>query len=266
MRAVLLVSLSGASARSMERCVELADELDRRGVPLSLLVVPRAPGDAATRDWLRSHADTVLMHGFDHNADPAARNGHRLGRRAEFAALPAHEAGLRLYAAAAVMDRLGLRTDAFAPPRWLASPGTLAALRRRGFVVCADATGVRDLRTGVVHRGRVLGFALLGAVRGERAEPWWCRAMVLGAGRAARRGGLVRLAVDAADLTRSGRRQALLDAVDLALHHGARPASYLSMASRTPVPGDARPQASNGSPCSATRTSVPEGARLTKWL
>lgn len=235
MRSALLVSLSGASARTLERCVELAGELDRRGVRLSLLVVPRAPGDADTRDWLRGHADSVLMHGYDHNPDPAARNAHRLGRRAEFAALPAHEAGLRLYAAAALMGRLGLRTDAFAPPRWLASPGTLVALRRRGFVLCADAVGVRNLRAGVVHRGRVLGFGLLGAAQGERAEPWWCRAMVLGAGRAARRGGLVRLAVDAADLARSGRRHALLDAVDLALHHGARPATYPSMASRTPA-------------------------------
>ena len=154
MRPTLLVSLSGASARIMERCVELAGELDRRGVPLSLLVVPRAPGDADTRDWLRHRADAVLMHGYNHNPDPAARNAHRLGRRAEFAGLPAHEAGLRLDAAAALMERLGLRTNAFAPPRWLASPGTLAALRRRGFVLCADATGVRDLRTGVAVDGR----------------------------------------------------------------------------------------------------------------
>jgi predicted deacetylase len=82
---------------------------------------------------------------------------------------------------------------------------------------------VHDLRAGVAHRGRVLGF---GGMPTQHAEPWWCRAMVLGAARAARRGGLVRLAVDATDLTRPGRRAALLDAVDIALHHGALPGTY----------------------------------------
>ena len=54
--------------------------------------------------------------------------------------------------------------------------------------------------------------------------------MVLGAARAARRGALVRLAVDATDLSRFGRRSALLDAVDIALHHGAQPGTYAARA------------------------------------
>lgn len=231
MRSPLLVSLSGATALTLEYCADLADELDSRAVPLSVLVTPRSPGSAATRQWLRGH--TVLMHGFDQHADPASRSVSRIGRRAEFAALPAHEAGLRLHAGAELMDRLGLLTDGFAAPRWLASAGTTVALRRRGFAVCADVAGVRDLRSGALHRGRLFGFGLLGAGRGERAEPWWCKAMVLGAGRVARRGGMVRLAVDATDLIRSGRRAALLDAVDLALHHGARPSTYLRLGEAT---------------------------------
>ncbi len=119
------------------------------------------------------------------------------------------------------MDRLGLATTGFAPPRWLASPGTLIALRRKGFKLCADLVGVRDLRIGRTVRARVQGFGF-----GDRTEPWWCFALVMGAARTARRGGLVRLAVDTADLTRSGPRKALLDAVDIALHHGARPITY----------------------------------------
>nr|MDQ3989929.1 DUF2334 domain-containing protein [Actinomycetota bacterium] len=99
----------------------------------------------------------------------------------------------------------------------------LRALRRSGFAVCADAMAVHDLRAGGARRGRVFGF---GTMATRHVEPWWCRAMVLGAARTARRGGLVRLAVDATDLTRSGRRSALLDAVDIALHHGARPGTY----------------------------------------
>jgi predicted deacetylase len=59
-----------------------------------------------------------------------------------------------------------------------------------------------------------------------------CRVLVLGAARIARRGGLVRIAVDAADLGRSARRSALLDAVDAALHHGASPSTYSTIIER----------------------------------
>jgi hypothetical protein len=48
----------------------------------------------------------------------------------------------------------------------------------------------------------------------------------MGAARAARKGQLIRLAVDTTDLARSGPRQALLDAVDIALHHGATAVTY----------------------------------------
>jgi predicted deacetylase len=232
----LLVSLSGIRAATLGSCQRLTEELDSRGVRASLLVVPRRPGPV---DWVRHRragGDAVLLHGYDHTADPIGAWGPhtvtRIGRRAEFAALPCHEAGLRLLAGDRLLGRLGLRTDAFAPPRWLASPGTLRALRRAGFAVCADATAVHDLRAGVARRGRVLGF---GAMPTQHAEPWWCRAMVLGAARAARRGGLVRLAVDATDLTRAGRRSALLDAVDIALHHGAQPGTYAALPAGLPL-------------------------------
>lgn len=235
MTARLIVSLSGIRPSTLDAAITLSGELGARSVPLSLLVAPRAPGPVM---WLRERrraGDGVLQHGYDHTADPigawGSRTVARIGRRAEFAALPAHEAGLRILAGATLLERLGLPTDTFAAPRWLVSPGTLHALRRRGFALCADATAVRDLQSGLVHRSRVLGFGNLG----EQAEPWWCRALVLGAARVARRGGLVRLAVDAADLARPGRRAALLDAVDLALHHGARPLTYTDVTSRVPL-------------------------------
>ncbi|HET9142333.1 DUF2334 domain-containing protein [Actinophytocola sp.] len=220
MTARLVVSLSGISARTLDACADLSAELERRRVPLSLLFAPRA-GGREVADWIRRRraaGDALLLHGFDHVAPPRARLVP-LGRRAEFATLPAHEAGLRLTAAVLALGRAGLRTDSFAPPRWLVSPGTLVALRRMGFALCADLTGVRDLHAGATHRGRILGF-------GDRAESWWCYALVLGAGRQARRGGLIRLAADAGDLARPGPRQAILDAVDIALHHGARSVTY----------------------------------------
>nr|BFF02277.1 DUF2334 domain-containing protein [Streptoalloteichus tenebrarius] len=245
----LVVSLSGISGRTVRHCAELAADLDRRGVPLSLLLTPRPThggrldAGAPVLRWVRlrqSTGDALVLHGFAHPDLPGAGwvAGARLWRRAEFSALPTHEAGLRLLAARAALERLELRTDCFAPPRWIASPGTRTALRRHGFAVCAEGAAVRDLRADVVHRGRVHGVG-----RGDVAEPWWCWALVTGVARAARRGGLVRLAIDAVDLARPGPRQAVLDAVDIALHHGAEPMTYASFVSAArqdpPVVGEA---------------------------
>ncbi|MEV0088940.1 DUF2334 domain-containing protein [Saccharopolyspora sp. NPDC050642] len=227
----LVVSLSGLGLRVLDQCAEFAAELDRRQVPLSLLISPR-PDHLEARNpqspllhWVAerlARRDAISLHGFA-RLSPGLR-----ARLAPAAQLPAHEAGLRLAAASAVLEQVGLRTNSFIPPRWLASPGTVTALQRRGFSVCADAMGVRDLTTGQVHRARI---RMLGP--GERAEPWWCRALVLGVERAARRGRPVRLAMDAAELRKPAARQALLDAVDLALHHGARPVTYASFVRRS---------------------------------
>src|SRR2546423_2528730 len=136
MDARLLVSLSGIGPRTLHRCADLAAELDHREVPLSLLFTPRT--EKAVASWVRARTergDSLVLHGYDHRVMPAHRI--TLGRKAEFAALPAHEARLRLIAATAALDQAGLTADGFAPPRWLASRGTLEALRERGFQFCA---------------------------------------------------------------------------------------------------------------------------------
>ncbi|WP_445187081.1 DUF2334 domain-containing protein [Pseudonocardia sp. Cha107L01] len=300
----LIVSLSGLSERNLPACVEFATELDSRLVPASWLLPPRPRDgrhlpDAPVIGWLRGRigaGDALVLHGFDHSVTPGGRA--LLGRRAEFAALPSHEATLRLIAATRTMDDLGLHSDVFAPPRWLASAGTIVALRRRGFRVCADGSGVRlldrhaprdrmlrgrvlstggaltasgvlgsgVLGSGVLGgggRGGMLGSGVLGTggaletggsrgtggvlgtgggrgsgtalgsagVPPEATEAWRHRSLVASAARLARRGGLVRIAADAAELSRPAARQALLDAVDAALAAGARPATY-----RSPVP------------------------------
>jgi predicted deacetylase len=215
MSARLVVSLSGIGARTLHRCAELAGELDRRGVLLSLLFAPRVGGQEqspAVVDWVRQRrvrGDALLLHGFDYV------EGRRLiARRTEFGAFPAHEAGLRLTAANRLMERLGLAVDSFAAPRWTVSDGTLKALRQHGFALCAGSTAVHDLRTGSTYKGRVRSLASVEF------------ALALGVARAVRRGGLVRLGVDAADLVRAGPRQAILDAVDLATQHGAEATTY----------------------------------------
>jgi len=261
--AALIVSLSGLSEVNLSDCVKFADELDSRLVPASWLLPPRPRGgrhlpDALVIRWLRRRAelaDVLVLHGFDHTVDPIGRwatsTVARIGRRAEFAVLPTHEAALRLIAATRTMDELGLRSDVFAPPRWLASAGTVVALRQRGFRVCADSSGVRLLDPHGVNdrvvRGRVLGTGYLlgagtvlgaGGVSPEAAEAWRHRSLVALAARTARRGGLVRIAAEAGELSRPAARQALLDAVDAALAAGARPATY-----RYPIPALAPPRA-----------------------
>jgi predicted deacetylase len=190
--------------------------------------------------------DALVLHGFDHTVDPIGRWATsavaKIGRRAEFAVLPSHEATLRLIAATRSMDELGLYSDVFAPPRWLASAGTVVALRRRGFRVCADSAGVRLLDQHAVQdrvvRGRVLSTGgvlssagvLSSGVGSPDTEAWRHRSLVASAARTGRRGGLVRIAAEAGELRRSAARRALLDAVDAALAAGARPGTY-----RTPV-------------------------------
>lgn len=237
MRPRLLVSLSGIGRATLADCAAFAAALDRRGVPLSLLLTPkpnseRQRRDSPVLDWIRAReraGDALVLHGFDHVAQPSGTRlplprlapaaswaGGRIWRKAEFADLPAHEAGLRLLAATAVLDRLELATRCFAPPSWLASAGTVLALRRRGFEVCADATGVHELRTGVSHRGRVHEVG-----RGEL----WVRAAL----RSGRRSSLMRIAVDAAELSRPQPLRGVLTAISGALRLGALAGTYADL-------------------------------------
>jgi predicted deacetylase len=234
----LVVSLAGLTARpeALDRAADLAAALDQRGVPLSQLFRPHGAPDEVV-GWLRERlaaGDTLALHGYDHTPDPTgARIGP--GRRAEFAALPRHEAHLRLIAARRALTALGLRTDTFVPPRWLASAGTVEALAEQGFAVCADATGVRLLGPGEVLPGRVLGFRASSELRAaaddhRAAEAWRARVLLAELGRTVRRGGLVRLAVRAKDVERPARVGIALAAVDAALAAGAGPATYRGLA------------------------------------
>ena len=218
----LIVSVSGIKNDTYEHAAEFARILDGRGVPLSLLVAPRLKdkyrlaADAPTQQWLRARrdgGDAIVLHGYDQAATKR--------RRSEFSALPRHEARLRLMAADRVMEQTGLRTRVFAAPRWIASPGAVEALPDAGFRMLAALNGIHDLDRDGTVRARVWGIG-----EGFKAEPWWFKALVLGAGRTARRDGVVRLAISAKQLGRPGPRQAILDAIDLSLHHGAEAGVY----------------------------------------
>ncbi len=218
----LIVSVSGIRERTLDDVAEFCEKMDARSVPVSLLVAPRLKGgyrldhDPMTVEWLtgrRAAGDAILLNGYD---DAATKK-----RRGEFATLPAHEANLRLTAADRVLEHLGLRTRLFAPPRWTASPGTVAALPRNGFRLLADLHEITDLVRQTTVRARVLGIG-----EGFLSEPWWCRMLVLSAERVARRDGVVRVAVAASHLRKPGPLQAMLDAVDLARLQGCQPSVY----------------------------------------
>ena len=218
----LIVSVSGVSDRTLTEVDAFCELLDARGVPASFLVAPRIKGgyrldsDAPTVEWLadrRERGNAIVLHGFDEAATKK--------RRGEFATLPAHEANLRLMAADRVLEHLGLRTRLFAAPGWTVSQGTVTALPRNGFRLLAGLNGITDLARLTTMRARVLGIG-----EGFLSEPWWCRTLVLSAERTARREGIVRVAVAASHLRRPGPRQAMLDAVDLALMHRCKPSVY----------------------------------------
>ncbi len=191
-------------------------------MPVSLLVAPRLKGgyrldaDEPTVEWLRQRrtaGDAVVLHGYDEAATKK--------RRGEFATLPAHEANLRLMGADRVLEHLGLRTRLFAAPGWTVSQGAVTALPRNGFRLVAGIGG--DHRPDAPDDGPVAG------ARHRRRLPH--RAVVVShpgaaAERTARRAGTVRLAVSAKQLRKPGPRQALLDAIDLALMHRCAPAVY----------------------------------------
>jgi predicted deacetylase len=218
----LIVSVSGISDRTLADVEAFCGQLDARDVRASFLVAPRIKGgyrldsDAPTVEWLadrRERGDAIVLHGFDEAATKK--------RRGEFATLPAHEANLRLMAADRVLEHLGLRTRLFAAPGWTVSQGTTTALPRNGFRLLAGLSGITDLVRQTMVRARVLGIG-----EGFLSEPWWCRTLVLSAERTARRNGILRVAVHARHLRRPGPRQAMLDAVDLALMHQCVPAVY----------------------------------------
>lgn len=266
--ASLLVSLSGPDTPALEGCAALAGALDARGVPLTLHHTPG--GSRLVAEWVRrrvSGGDAVALQGYDRRVP------------AEFATLRGHEAGLRLIAATAALDAEGLRTDVFAPPRGRITSEGREALRRHGFAVCAEDAVVRDVRRGVSVRGRVHrvgglerpGRGRTAVRRGAAMLPSWAPGSVTGpigkpgdttpVSRAARRGGLVRLAVGAPDIATADGRHAVLEAVDAALEAGARPRTYASPGTAMAASW-ASSAGAHGAPVELRRTRVtPTSAR-----
>jgi hypothetical protein len=157
----LIVTVSGLlPGAPLDAAVGLADALDARRVPLTLLVGPRPhPEVAAWATARRRVGDAVLLHGTRETAETCP-----------YRRLPAHEAGLRLAGALRTRDALGPAVDGFAAPGWALSSGARAALAAAGLLFCVDDDGAHRLAAPGEHGvGGTVAASRRGPVTGPGA-------------------------------------------------------------------------------------------------
>ncbi|GAA2435289.1 DUF2334 domain-containing protein [Actinomadura vinacea] len=235
-----VVSVHDVAPATWDASADWVGELDRRGVPCTLLVIPgpykdgpAAGEDAGLVGWLREaggRGHELSLHGFHHARVPGGAVWRRavnqvMARGAgEFCALPEPQARRLLRAGRDALDAAGIEVVGFTPPGWLASPGTRRALADLGFAYWTSHLALHDLTGGRSRRMPALSHRPGGA--GERAG---ARLMVAAARTLARSRRPFRIALHPADLERPGLREAALDAVDLALAANGRPLTYRAM-------------------------------------
>jgi predicted deacetylase len=238
----LVVSVHDVAPATAAACRAWVADLDRLGVPTSLLVVPgpwRGPSirhDPETTAWLHGRVeagDEVVQHGWLHEGVPGGPGWRRAVGRvvargcAELVALDEEDAARRLRHGREVLDDLGFTVDGFTPPGWLASPGAQRAVRRLGFRYTTSHFGIHPLPVGPVIRAPALSHRPGG--RGERAG---ARLLTLVSRRAAAAGRGVRIAVHPVDRDRPGLVEVTLDAVAEAIARGAVPQTYRAVVAR----------------------------------
>jgi len=238
MNAPLVVSVHDVAPATAAETATWLRELDARGVPATLLVVPGAwrgpalPKDPALVAQLHDAAGRgheISLHGFDHTGVPGGLRTELLARGcAEFASLSEWEALARLQRGRAVLQGLGFEPIGFTPPGWLASPGTRRAVRTLRFRYLTSHLGVRDLVDGTTFW--MPAFSQRPGSFGERASAALVRTA---APQLARRGNGVRIALHPDDLARPALRRASLEALDAALAAGARPMTYAAVVGAT---------------------------------
>lgn len=232
----LVVSVHDVSPATASESRRWVEDLDARGVPASLLVVPGPWRDRTLEDdpgfaaWLRACASgghELCLHGWDHTATTTptigrAVIGNLVARGcAEFWYLDEAEAATRAQRGLDTFAELGLRTSGFTPPGWLASAAALRGLRRVGLRYVTSHTSVTDLRTG--HRHHALVICHRPHSRGERMG---AALMSKGPRVLLGQGGTLRIALHPDDLLRPGLREAALRGIEGALELGALPLTY----------------------------------------
>ncbi|HUC04221.1 MAG TPA: polysaccharide deacetylase family protein [Acidimicrobiales bacterium] len=247
--------VSPATASESRRWVR---DLDERGVPSSLLVIPgpwrgrSLAGDTELAAWLRSCRDRgheLCLHGWDHAARPAAPVGRTVVGNlvargcAEFWTTSETEAAERVRRGLDVLAELDLETSGFTPPGGLISSSGVRGLRRAGLDYVTTHLSVTDL----AHGGRVRAPVLCHrpASRGER---FGAALMSRAPARLLHPGRTLRIALHPDDLLRPRLRDAALRGIDAALAGGAVAVTYLTLveqgrrsAAQPGRPGSARP-------------------------
>jgi predicted deacetylase len=235
-RPSLIVSIHDVAPSTAHAARTWVQELDRRAVPVTLLVVPgpwEGPPlrvDHELVAWLnerRARGDEIAQHGWAHRRVAGASRWRRaLGSAAargcdEFWSLDAREARRRLEIGRDVLCRAGLAPVGFTPPGWLASAPTLAVLAELGYRYTTSRTAVLDLTTGESHRVPALSQRPGGA-----AEAIGRAVVDRGARRLARHGASARVALHPHDLASPELVTSNLSAVDCLLDSGAKARTY----------------------------------------
>jgi predicted deacetylase len=236
----LLVSIHDVAPATLPAARSWLADLDERGVPATVLVVPgpwRRPtlaDDAETVTWLRDAVvrnHEIALHGWDHGTG-AGRGAKRVVGRLvargadEFLALDREQAAARLASGRRVLAEAGLDPGGFTPPGWLASRGTVQAAGELGLRYLTTQAAVIDLRKARRHVVPALSNR-----PGGWTEPLGAGMLAQVAPVLARRGG-VRIALHPDDLRRPQTRVATLRAIDRALAAKAEPMTYLDFVER----------------------------------
>ena len=238
----LLVSIHDVAPASADATRAWLADLDARGIPATLLVIPgpwrgsRLRADPALIDDLlaaRERGHELALHGWCHQGTPGGAAWRRARAQAvargaaEFATLDRATADRRLRAGLAELRAVGIEPKGFHPPGWLASPEAVRAMRRLGIGYTTSHLTVHDLATERRHRLPALSQRPSGGP-GERLSADAVR-VVAQAMTLAGRG--FRMALHPDDLSRPGLREITLAVIDRALAAGAVAGTYSSLLS-----------------------------------
>jgi peptidoglycan/xylan/chitin deacetylase (PgdA/CDA1 family) len=236
-------------------------ELDRRGVPATLLLVPgpwQGPmlsTDGPLADLLleaESRGHELALHGYYHRTTHGAGALWRRGvarvvahGAAEFAMLSQDEARARIEAGLDELASIGVQPVGFHPPGWLINPDCVRALRCSGLRYYSTHLGLHTLAhngckaRAAQHPARPAAATLQAAAGelrlpapalshrpGAVGEQCVARLMAQAAPRLAGEGRAVRIALHPDDLSRPGLRETALRAIDDAIRAGARAMTY----------------------------------------
>ena len=236
----LVVSVHDVAPASFGPSLGWVGELDRMGVPATLLVIPGpwrgqtlAAGTAFVA-WLRAAraaGHEIAQHGWSHEA--VAGPGHHLRRATgrllargceEFWSLTDDQASARLVRGRTALECAGFAVEGFTPPGWLASPAATESMAAAGFRYTTTHTAVIDLVAQRRHHALVFCHRPGGPLEGAGA-----RLMNAAARHLPRRDRSVRIALHPDEFVQPHLRRASLQAISAALAAGARPATYLDV-------------------------------------